>query len=89
MSRFNKAKLISIAKKRGVILKGLPVRFTGNQRIYDFDVSGDTRITRLKIAYFSNEKTIPNIANIYSGSSKYGLQYKNYEDLVNQIRLYR
>lgn len=87
MARFNKQKLIKMAKQKGIILKGQPVRFTGTQRIYDFDVSGDTKVKRIKIAYFSNEKTIKNHANVYLGKSvKRGIYYSSYEDLINKIK---
>ena len=87
MARFNKQELIEKAKQKGIILKGQPVRFTGTQRIYDFDVSGDTKIRRIKIAYFSNEKTIKNHANVYIGdSTKRGIYYISYNDLIDKIK---
>lgn len=87
MPRFNKQKLIKIAKEKGIILKGLPVRFTGTQRIYDFDVSGDTNIKRIKIVYFSNEKTIKNHANVYlPGSIKRSIHYTSYNNLIEQMK---
>ena len=90
MARFNKQKLIKIAKQKGIILKGEPVRFTGTQRIYDFDVSGDTNIKRIKIAYFSDEKTIKNHANVYMGSStKRGIYYNSYNNLIDKIKRFK
>ena len=87
MVRFNKQKLIKMAKQKGLILKGQPVRFTGTQRIYDFDVSGDTKVRRIKIAYFSNEKTIKNHANVYIGNStKHSIHYISYSDLIDKIK---
>lgn len=90
MVRFNKQELIEKAKQKGIILKGQPVRFTGTQRIYDFDVSGDTKIRRIKIAYFSNEKTIKNHANVYlDKSTKRGIYYTSYNDLIDKIKKMR
>lgn len=90
MARFNKQKLIEKAKQKGIILKGLPVRFTGTQRIYDFDVSGDTDIRRIKIVYFSDEKTIKNYANVYlDKSTKRSIHYTSYNDLMDKIKKMR
>jgi hypothetical protein len=87
MARFNKQKLIKDAKKKGIILQGKPVRFTGTQRIYDFDVSGDTNVKRIKIAYFSDEKTVKNCANVYlKKSKKQGICYTSYNDLINKVK---
>lgn len=92
MPRFNKQKLIKIAKQNGIILHGLPVRYNrmsvgGGQRIYDFDVSGDTNIKRIKIVYYSNQKTIKNFANVYlSSSTKRSIHYNSYTDLINQMK---
>jgi len=88
MARFNKQKLIDMAKQKNIFLKGQPVRFTGSQRVYDFDVSGDTIIRRLKIVYFSDDKRIANVANVYVGnSSKYGIEYTSYSDLIYQMKI--
>jgi len=85
---FDKQKLIRMAKQNGLILRGQPVRFTGTQRVYDFDVSGDTKVRRIKIAYFSDENTIKNHANVYIGeSTKRGIYYDSYDDLINKIKM--
>ena len=87
--KFNKKDFEKVARDNDIQLDGR-LRATGQgQRVYDYDVSGDTIVTRIKFVYFSNESQIPNNANIYSGSStKNGIRYTSYKDFVMQIKAF-
>ena len=87
MAKYDVRKLQLLAKREGMKFKFHNWE-NDTQRIYDFDVVGAESIRRVKFVTFKNDRRLfPDSANVYVGrSSKYGLKFKSYNDLIKKIK---
>lgn len=90
MAKYNVELLKKIAKKEGLKLK-LNYFENDSQRIYDFDVIGNTNVRRFKIVTFKTDtRLFPDTANVYVGTSaKYGIQFNSHEELIKKIKNFK